>query len=48
MVIMTLEITGIPQLGGDRNLSWPAPTFVEPTRSYKFEVSALLFDVLLP
>ena len=44
VAILTLEITGIPELSEDRDLPWPKPSFVEPTRGYVFEVSLFETD----
>lgn len=39
VAILSLEITGIPELSEDRDLPWPKPSFIEPTRKYVFELS---------
>jgi hypothetical protein len=43
VAILTLEVTGIPELSYDRNFPWPKPRFVELLRprggsSHVFEV----------
>lgn len=43
-VILTLEITGIPELSSDRKYPWPIASFIEPTRSHMFEVRYQLGD----
>lgn len=39
VAILTLEVTGIPELSENRDFPWPKPSFIEPTRSHLFEVS---------
>mmetsp|Transcript_45051 Transcript_45051/g.109545 ORF Transcript_45051/g.109545 Transcript_45051/m.109545 type:complete len:2276 (-) Transcript_45051:82-6909(-) len=39
VAILTLEVTGIPELSSDRSFPWPKPTFVAPSSSYVFELS---------
>ncbi|KAL3944011.1 MAG: hypothetical protein SGBAC_001921 [Bacillariaceae sp.] len=43
VAILTLEVTGIPELSDDREFPWPKPTFVQPTRKNVFELS--LFEI---
>ena len=47
VAILTLEVTGIPELSTDRDFPWPKPAFIaiRQTRgtSHKFEVSWVLF-----
>ncbi len=38
VAILTLEVTGIPELSDNREFPWPKPGFVEPTRAFVFEV----------
>jgi hypothetical protein len=38
VAILTLEVTGIPELSNDREFPWPKPSFVQPTRKNVFEV----------
>ena len=48
VAILTLEVTGIPELSNDREFPWPKPTFVSRhTRSaaHKFEVSMFESDL---
>ena len=42
VAILTLEVTGIPELSENRDFPWPKPSFIEPTRSHVFEVSVLM------
>ena len=44
VAILTLEVTGIPELSEDREFPWPKPHFVNPTRSHLFEVSVFEND----
>lgn len=39
VAILTLEVTGIPELSEDREFPWLKPSFIGPTRSHLFEVS---------
>jgi hypothetical protein len=39
VAILTLEVTGIPEISEDREFPWPKPSFIEPTRSFLFELS---------
>jgi len=39
VAILTLEVTGIPELSEDREFPWPRPSFIEPTRPFVFELS---------
>jgi WD40 repeat protein len=39
VAILTLEVTGIPELSADRRFPWPKPSFVEPANPYVFELS---------
>ena len=39
VAILTLEVTGIPEISDDREFPWPKPSFIEPTRSFLFELS---------
>lgn len=39
VAILTLEVTGIPELSQDREFPWPKPSFIEPTRPFVFELS---------
>ena len=41
VAILTLEVTGIPELSEDREFPWLKPSFIGPTRSHLFEVSIL-------
>ncbi|CAJ1969682.1 unnamed protein product [Cylindrotheca closterium] len=43
VAILTLEVTGIPELSTDREFPWPKPSFVQPTRKNVFELS--LFEI---
>mmetsp|Transcript_9846 Transcript_9846/g.23194 ORF Transcript_9846/g.23194 Transcript_9846/m.23194 type:complete len:2231 (+) Transcript_9846:109-6801(+) len=43
VAILTLEVTGIPELSDDREFPWPKPSFVQPTRRNVFELS--LFEI---
>jgi hypothetical protein len=38
VAILTLEVTGIPELSEDREFPWLKPSFIGPTRSHLFEV----------
>lgn len=40
VTILTLEVTGIPQLSSDRHFSWPKPVFIQPAKTHTFEVGA--------
>ena len=42
VAILTLEVTGIPELSDNREFPWPKPGFIEPTRAFVFEVRPLL------
>jgi hypothetical protein len=42
VAILTLEVTGIPELSDNREFPWPKPGFIEPTRAFVFEVRTLL------
>ena len=44
VVILTLEVNGIPELSRDRELPWPKPTFVDLPRRHVFEVSMFQTD----
>ena len=46
VAILTLEVTGIPEISEDREFPWPKPTFVESTRPFVFEVSLSLLPVV--
>ena len=39
VTILTLEVTGIPELSEDREFPWPKPSFIEPARPFVFELS---------
>ncbi len=39
VAILTLEVTGIPEISEDREFPWPKPSFIEPTRPFVFELS---------
>jgi hypothetical protein len=39
VAILSLELTGIPELSENRDFPWPKPAFVTSTRSHMFEVS---------
>jgi len=39
VAILTLEVTGIPEISDDREFPWPKPSFIEPTRPFLFELS---------
>ena len=39
VAILTLEVTGIPEISEDREFPWPKPSFIEPTRPFLFELS---------
>ena len=39
VAILTLEVTGIPEISEDREFPWPKPSFIEPTRPFIFELS---------
>jgi hypothetical protein len=39
VAILTLEVTGIPELSENREFPWPNPHFIESTGAFVFEVS---------
>jgi len=39
VAILTLEVTGIPEISEDREFPWPKPSFIEPARQFLFELS---------
>eukprot|EP00531_Pseudo-nitzschia_arenysensis_P009052 CAMPEP_0116157440 /NCGR_PEP_ID=MMETSP0329-20121206/23345_1 /TAXON_ID=697910 /ORGANISM="Pseudo-nitzschia arenysensis, Strain B593" /LENGTH=2316 /DNA_ID=CAMNT_0003654547 /DNA_START=150 /DNA_END=7100 /DNA_ORIENTATION=- len=39
VAILTLEVTGIPEISEDREFPWPKPSFIEPARPFLFELS---------
>lgn len=40
VAILTLEVTGIPELSENREFPWPKPSFIESTGTFVFEVSS--------
>lgn len=44
VAILTLEVTGIPELSDNREYPWPKPGFIEPTRAFVFELSVFEND----
>jgi hypothetical protein len=44
VAILTLEVTGIPELSEDREFPWPKPSFIGPTRSHLFEVRYFVYE----
>jgi hypothetical protein len=46
VAILTLEVTGIPELSEDREFPWLKPSFIGPTRSHLFEVSILCMNIV--
>lgn len=49
VAILTLEVTGIPELSENRAFPWPNPSFIEPTRSHLFEVrTKMSFPAFFP
>jgi hypothetical protein len=47
VAILTLEITGIPEIDHERQFPWPKPVFIEPSKKHVFEVSILALCLLL-
>jgi hypothetical protein len=46
VAILTLEVTGIPELSEDREFPWLKPSFIGPTRSHLFEVRILCMGIV--
>eukprot|EP00934_Nitzschia_sp_Nitz4_P007938 Nitzschia sp. Nitz4//scaffold221_size33835//940//7855//NITZ4_007849-RA/size33835-augustus-gene-0.0-mRNA-1//1//CDS//3329542551//7928//frame0 len=44
VAILTLEVTGIPEISEDREFPWPRPSFVDPTRAFVFELRLFEHD----
>jgi hypothetical protein len=46
IAILTLEITGIPEIDHNRRFLWPKPSFIAPNKKHVFEVSVTMIPII--